>query len=99
MNKRFVGLALLALAATGSMAQGQTTSSSAASASSDAWFRQWELGIFGQYTKIDDKLKMDAVPAIGGRLGTMVYKWIGAEADIQYGPTKATRPPLSINTT
>jgi len=93
MKKRFVGLALLALAATGSMAQGQTTSSSAASASSDAWFRQWEIGIFGQYTKIDDKLKMDAVPAIGGRLGTLVYKWIGAEADIQYGPSKETRPP------
>ena len=92
MKKRFVGLALLALAATGSMAQGQTTSS-AASASSDAWFRQWEIGVFGQYTKIDDKLQMDAVPAIGGRLGTLVYKWIGAEADIQYGKTKATRPP------
>jgi outer membrane protein OmpA-like peptidoglycan-associated protein len=93
MKKRFVGLALLALAATGSMAQGQATSSSAASASSDAWFRQWELGVFGQYTKIDDKLQMDAVPAIGGRLGTLVYKWIGAEADIQYGPSKETRPP------
>ena len=43
--------------------------------------------------KIDDKLKMDAVPAIGGSLSTLAYKWIGAQADISYGPSKETRPP------
>ncbi len=93
MKKQLVGLTLFALVATASMAQGQGTTSSASTAQSDAWFRQWELGIFGQYTKIDDKLKMDAAPAIGGSLSTLAYKWIGAQADIQYGPSKETRPP------
>lgn len=53
-----------------------------------------EVGAFGQFTKIDDKLRMDNVLGVGGRLGMSVYKWLGVEGDIQIGKTKATRNPF-----
>ena len=81
MHKKIVGLTLLATAMSASAAQAQGP------------ITQIGVGVFGQYTKLDDKLKMDNVGAIGGRIGVSVYKWLGVEADIQYGPTKANRAP------
>lgn len=81
MKKRLVGLSLLAVVMTAPAAQAQGPIS------------QIEVGAFGQFTKLDEKLKMDNVLGIGGRAGVSVYKWLGVEADIQYGPTKANRAP------
>ena len=53
-----------------------------------------ELGAFGQFTQLDDKIRMENVLGIGGRLGVSVYKWFGVEGDIQAGSTKATRNPF-----
>ena len=82
MHKHFVGLVLLALGMSASavQAQGPITDINA--------------GVFGQFTKLDDKLKMNNPIAIGGRLGVSVYKWLGIEGDVQYGATKATRKPF-----
>ncbi len=81
MNKHVVGFSLLAVALSATAAQAQGPISII------------EVGAFGQYTKLDDKLKMDNVIAGGVRGGVSVYRWLGVEADIQYGPTKANRPP------
>jgi outer membrane protein OmpA-like peptidoglycan-associated protein len=51
------------------------------------------LGVFGQYTKLSDDLRMDNVAGVGGRVGVSLYKWLGAEADINVGGTKANRAP------
>lgn len=82
MHKRFVGLGLLALGLSASAAQAQGP------------ITDINSSVFGQFTKLDDKLKMNNPIGIGGRLGVSVYKWIGVEADIQYGTTKATRAPF-----
>ena len=81
MHKHFVGLSLLAVAAAASTAQAQGP------------LAKIEVGAFGHYTKLDDKLNMDNVPGIGGMLGISVWRWLGVEGHAQYGPTKSTRPP------
>ncbi|MBL0170602.1 MAG: Ig-like domain-containing protein [Gemmatimonadaceae bacterium] len=81
MKKQLVGLTLLAAALTVSAAQAQGPISKV------------EVGAFGHYTKLDDKLKMDNPIGIGGMLGISVYRWLGVEANAQYGPTKANRTP------
>jgi outer membrane protein OmpA-like peptidoglycan-associated protein len=53
-----------------------------------------EIGAFGQFTKLDEKIKMDNVAAIGGMFGASVYKWFGVQGDVQLGTTKATRTPF-----
>ncbi len=53
-----------------------------------------EVGAFGQYTKIDDKLKIDNVVGIGGRLGISLWRNFSLEGDIQTGSTKALRAPF-----
>lgn len=55
---------------------------------------QFEIGAFGQFTKLDSKIQMDNVIAGGVRAGMSVYKWLGVEGDIQAGSTKATRNPF-----
>ena len=82
MKKTLVGLTLLAVAIAASSAQAQGPISKV------------EIGAFGHYTKLDDKLKMDNPIGIGGMLGISVYRWLGVEANAQYGPTKATRAPF-----
>lgn len=82
MTRKLVGLSLLAAVAAVSTAQAQNLG------------ERVEVGVFGQFTKIDDKIRMDNVLGIGGRAGISVYKWLGAEADIQIGKTKATRNPF-----
>ncbi len=53
-----------------------------------------EIGAFGQFTKLDDKIRMDNVAAIGGMFGASVWKWFGVQGDVQLGKTKATRTPF-----
>ena len=81
MKKPFVGLTLLALAITASAARAQGPISKV------------EIGAFGHYTKLDDKLKMDSPIGVGGMLGINVYRWLGVEGNAQFGPTKANRAP------
>ncbi len=82
MKKQLVGLALIAVAFATSAARAQGPVSKV------------EIGAFGHYTKLDDKLKMDNPIGIGGMLGISVFRWLGIEANAQYGPTKATRAPF-----
>ena len=81
MTKRLVGLSLLTAMAAVPAAQAQRLG------------ERIEGGTFGQYTKIDDKVRMDNVAGIGARAGLSVYKWLGVEGDIQIGSTKANRAP------
>lgn len=81
MTKRLVGLSLLTAMAAVPSAQAQSLG------------ERIEVGVFGQYTKIDEKLRIDNVAGIGARAGLSVYKWLGVEGDIQVGSTKATRAP------
>lgn len=82
MQRKLVGLSLLATVAMVSTAQAQNLG------------ERVEVGVFGQFTKIDDKIRMDNVLGIGGRAGVSIYRWLGAEADVQIGKTKATRNPF-----
>ncbi|QJR35722.1 Ig-like domain-containing protein [Gemmatimonas groenlandica] len=81
MTKRLIGLSLLTAMAAVPTAQAQSLG------------ERIEVGVFGQYTKIDDKLRIDNVAGIGARAGLSVYKWLGVEGDIQVGSTKANRAP------
>ncbi|WP_309672101.1 Ig-like domain-containing protein [Gemmatimonas sp.] len=81
MTKRLIGLSLLTAMAAVPTAQAQNLG------------ERIEVGVFGQYTKIDDKLRIDNVAGIGARAGLSVYKWLGVEGDIQVGSTKANRAP------
>ncbi|WP_337171238.1 Ig-like domain-containing protein [Gemmatimonas aurantiaca] len=54
-----------------------------------------EVGVFGQYTKLDADLRMKRdVFGGGGRIGMSIYKWLGVEGDINLGKTEATRNPF-----
>jgi outer membrane protein OmpA-like peptidoglycan-associated protein len=46
-----------------------------------------ELGIFGQYTKLDDQLLLDNVLSGGARAALYFFNNFGVEADIQAGST------------
>jgi len=81
MTKRLIGLSLLTAMAAVPTAQAQSLG------------ERIEVGAFGQYTKLDDKLRIDNVAGIGARAGLSVYKWLGVEGDIQVGSTKANRAP------
>jgi len=81
MTKRLIGLSLLTAMVAVPTAQAQSLG------------ERIEVGAFGQYTKIDDKLRIDNVAGAGARAGLSVYKWLGVEGDIQIGRTKANRAP------
>ena len=81
MTKRLIGLSLLTAMAAVPTAQAQSLG------------ERIEVGAFGQYTKLDDKVRIDNVAGVGARAGLSVYKWFGVEGDIQIGSTKATRTP------
>lgn len=54
-----------------------------------------EIGVFGQYTKLDEALQMKQNVIGGGGLFDMsIYKWLGVEANINAGKTEATRNPF-----
>jgi hypothetical protein len=78
MTKRLIGLSLLTAMAAVPTAQAQSLG------------ERIEVGAFGQYTKLDDKVRIDNVAGVGARAGLSVYKWFGVEGDIQIGSTKAT---------
>lgn len=82
MQKRFVGFSLLAAALLAPAVHAQGLGN------------KIEVGLFGQYTKLDSALVMDNVFGVGGRLGLSVYKWLGIEADIQAGKTKSNKEPF-----
>lgn len=82
MKNKLVGLSLLAAVAAAPTAHAQGLA------------ERIEIGAFGQFTKLDEKIKMDNVTAIGGMFGASVYKWFGVQGDIQLGSTKATRAPF-----
>ena len=82
MHKKLVGISLAAVAFAASAAQAQGPLTKA------------EIGIYGQYTKLDDQLKMDSPFGIAGSLGLSVYKWLGVEANGNFGSTKSTRAPF-----
>jgi len=75
---------LLALAATALTAQ---------VAAAQGPLERISLGVFGQYTSLDSNLRMDNPIGVGGRVGVSLYKWLGVEADINVGSTKANRSP------
>jgi outer membrane protein OmpA-like peptidoglycan-associated protein len=81
MTKLLIGLSLLTAMAAVPAAEAQRLG------------ERIEVGAFGQYTKIDDKVRIDNVAGIGARAGLSVYKWLGVEGDIQVGSTKANRAP------
>ncbi len=81
MQKKLVGFSLLALAMSAASVQAQGPGA------------KIEVGAFGHYTKLDEKLQMDNVVGVGGMLGINVFRWLGVEANMQYGPTQATRAP------
>lgn len=81
MTKRLIGLSLLTAMAAVPTAQAQGLG------------ERIEVGAFGQFTKVDEKLRIDNVAGIGARAGLSVYKWLGVEGDIQVGSTKANRAP------
>lgn len=81
MSKRLVGMTLLAAMAAVSTAKAQGLG------------ERIEVGAFGQFTKMDEKIRIDNATGIGARAGISVYKWLGVEGDIQVGSTKATRAP------
>ncbi|MDQ8164105.1 MAG: Ig-like domain-containing protein, partial [Gemmatimonadota bacterium] len=81
MKTRLVGITLFAALAAVPAAQAQSLG------------ERVEVGAFGQFTKLDEKVRMDNVAGIGARAGLSVYKWLGVEGDIQVGSTKATRAP------
>lgn len=82
MQKNLVGLSLAAVALTAGAAQAQGPISKV------------EVGVYGQYTKLDDVLKMDNPIGIAGSLGLSVYRWLGVEANGNFGSTKSTRAPF-----
>lgn len=81
MTKQLIGLSLLAAMAAVPTAHAQNLG------------ERLEVGAFGQYTKMDDNIRINNVSGIGARAGLSVYKWLGVEGDIQVGSTKANRPP------
>jgi outer membrane protein OmpA-like peptidoglycan-associated protein len=82
MKKNLVGMSLLAAVAAASTLQAQNLGD------------RIEVGVFGQYTKMDKAIRIDDAFGVGGRLGMSVYKWLGIEGDIQYAKTKAARNPF-----
>jgi outer membrane protein OmpA-like peptidoglycan-associated protein len=82
MQKRLVGISLLAAAFMAPALHAQGLG------------HKIEVGVFGQYTKLDSALVMDNVFGAGGRLGISVYKWLGVEGDIQVGKTKSNNTPF-----
>jgi outer membrane protein OmpA-like peptidoglycan-associated protein len=81
MKTRLIGISLFAALAAVPAVQAQSLG------------ERVEVGAFGQFTKLDEKVRMDNVAGIGARAGLSVYKWLGVEGDIQVGSTKATRAP------
>jgi outer membrane protein OmpA-like peptidoglycan-associated protein len=53
-----------------------------------------EVGGFGQFTRLDPDIKLDNVLGIGARGTITIYKWLGVEANLQAGPTRAQRSPF-----
>jgi outer membrane protein OmpA-like peptidoglycan-associated protein len=86
MKNKLVGFSLLATVAAVPTAHAQSLG------------ERIEVGAFGQYTKLDEKVRIDNVIGVGGRLGISVYKWFGVEGDIQFGRTEATRDPFETIT-
>lgn len=84
MTTRRIGLSLLTA---------MTAMAAVSTAKAQSLGERIEVGVFGQYTKIDDKLRIDNVAGIGAHAGLSVYKWLGVEGDIHVGNTKATRAP------
>ncbi|MFO0072844.1 MAG: Ig-like domain-containing protein, partial [Gemmatimonas sp.] len=82
MKNKLVGLSLLAAVAAVPTAHAQGLG------------ERIEIGAFGQFTRLDEKIKMDNVAAVGGMFSASVYKWFGVQGDVQLGPTKATRAPF-----
>lgn len=82
MQKKLVGFSLLAAACMAPAVHAQGLGN------------KIEVGVFGQYTKLDSALVMDNVFGVGGRLGISVYKWLGVEGDIQTGKTKSNKAPF-----
>lgn len=54
-----------------------------------------EVGAFGQFTKLDEALRMKQnVVGGGGLIDMSIYRWLGVEANINVGKTEATRNPF-----
>ncbi len=53
-----------------------------------------EVGGFGQFTRMDPAIKIDNTLGLGARGSLALYKWLGVEASLQAGPTKAQRDPF-----
>ena len=87
MNKRLVGMSLLAsvLAAPTAEAQGLTGDLG----------KRIEIGAFGQFTKLDEDLRMKKeVPGFGGMLAAQVWKAFGVELNGNFGKTESQVTPF-----
>lgn len=83
MKTKLVGISLLMAVAAVPTAQAQGLG------------ERIEIGAFGQYTKLDEALRMKQnVISAGGLIDMSIYKWLGIEANINAGKTEATRDPF-----
>ncbi len=83
MKTKLVGITLLTVVAAVSTAQAQGPG------------ERIEVGVFGQYTRLDEALQMkQSVIGGGGLIDMSVYKWLGIEGNINVGKTEATRNPF-----
>ncbi len=58
-----------------------------------------EAGVFGQFTRLDEELKLDDAISIGGRLGVYVLRNLALEVDGQIGSTDWLSPAGSKSVT
>lgn len=87
MNKRLVGMSLLASVLAAPMAQAQGITSDLG--------KRIEIGAFGQFTKLDEDLRMKKeVPGIGGMLAMQIWKGLGVEVNGNWGKTENLISPF-----
>lgn len=87
MNKRLVGMSLLASVLAAPMVQAQGITSDLG--------KRIEIGAFGQFTKLDEDLRMKKeVPGVGGMLAMQIWKGLGVEVNGNWGKTENLISPF-----
>jgi outer membrane protein OmpA-like peptidoglycan-associated protein len=86
MTKPLVVLSLAAVAVCAPVAGAQSLGS------------RIEVGGFGQFTRMDPEIRLDNTLSMGARGSMALYKWLGVEASLQAGLTRAQREPFERTT-
>jgi outer membrane protein OmpA-like peptidoglycan-associated protein len=87
MNKSLVGISLLASVVAAPMVQAQGLTGDIG--------KRIEIGAFGQFTKLDEDLRMKKeVPGIGGMLAMQIWKGLGVEVNGNIGKTENQVSPF-----